>query len=80
MEELIFIDFINLNSAIIQEEHSEEPDITDPLIIEQVVNATEKGAYWSVKKILKYIVLSYIKKGKLDPAMPTIHLRISGDG
>ncbi|PKY56989.1 hypothetical protein RhiirA4_477690 [Rhizophagus irregularis] len=68
MEELIPINFIDLNSTIVQEGPLEEPDITDLLIIEQVVSATGKGAY-----------RSYIKKGVLDPAIPTIHLRISGD-
>ncbi|CAB4489433.1 unnamed protein product [Rhizophagus irregularis] len=62
MEELIPIDFIDLNSTIVQEEPSEEPDITDPLIIEQVINAAEKSAYRSVKKILEYIIPSYIEK------------------
>ncbi|PKY61388.1 hypothetical protein RhiirA4_486285 [Rhizophagus irregularis] len=80
MEELIPIDFIDLNSTIVQEGPSEEPDITDLLIIEQVINATGKGAYQSVKKILEYIIPSYVEKGILDPAIPTIHLRISGDG
>ena len=79
MEGLIPIDFFDLNSAIIQES-LEEPDITDPLIIEQVFNAIGKGAYRSIKKILKYIVPTYIQKGKLDPTIPIIHLRISGDG
>ena len=74
MEELIPIDFIDLNSTIMQEGFSEEPDITDPLIIEQVINATGKGAYQSVKKILEYIIPSYVEKGILDPAIPTIHL------
>ncbi|GBB97842.1 hypothetical protein RclHR1_30890002 [Rhizophagus clarus] len=59
---------------------SEEPDIIDPTIIEQVVNVTGKGAYRSIKKILKYIVPSYVNKGKLDPEIPVIHLQISGDG
>ncbi|PKY31957.1 hypothetical protein RhiirB3_449833 [Rhizophagus irregularis] len=80
MEELIPINFIDLNSTIMQEGFSEEPDITDPLIIEQVINATGKGAYRSVKKILEYIIPSYVEKGILDPAIPTIYLRISGDG
>ena len=35
MEKLIPTNFIDLNSAIIQENPSEEPDITDPLIIKQ---------------------------------------------
>ncbi|POG69680.1 hypothetical protein GLOIN_2v1479902 [Rhizophagus irregularis DAOM 181602=DAOM 197198] len=63
-----------------QEGFSEESDITDPLIIDQVINATGKGAYRIVKKILEYIIPSYVEKGILDPAIPTIHLRISGDG
>ncbi|GES91546.1 hypothetical protein GLOIN_2v1809230 [Rhizophagus clarus] len=80
MEKLIPINFIDLNSAIIQEDLSEEPDIIDPTIIEQVVNATGKGAYRSIKKILEYIVPSYINEGKLDPKIPVIHLRIFDDG
>ncbi|RGB32024.1 hypothetical protein C1646_763381 [Rhizophagus diaphanus] len=79
MEELIPIDFIDLNFTIMQEGFLKEPDITDPLIIEQVINATEKGAYRSVKKILEYIIPSYVEKEILDPAIPTIHLQISGD-
>jgi len=59
MEELIPINFIDLNSTIIQDP-SEIPDITDPLIIEQVVSAIGKGAYRSIKKILEYIVPAYI--------------------
>ncbi|POG83092.1 hypothetical protein GLOIN_2v1469570 [Rhizophagus irregularis DAOM 181602=DAOM 197198] len=78
MEELIPINFIDLNSTIMQEGFLEEPDITDPLIIEQVINATGKGAYRSVKKILEFIIPLYVEKGILDPAIPTIHLRISG--
>ena len=79
MEELIPINFIDLNSTIIQDP-SEIPDITDPLIIEQVVSAIGKGAYRSIKKILEYIIPAYIQKGELDPTIPIIHLRISGDG
>ncbi|GBC35766.2 hypothetical protein GLOIN_2v1762662 [Rhizophagus irregularis DAOM 181602=DAOM 197198] len=75
MEELIPIDFIDLNFTIVQEGPSEKPDITDPLIIEQVINATGKGAYRSEL----YIIPSFVEKGILDPAIPTIHLRISGD-
>ncbi|RGB22911.1 hypothetical protein C1646_775315 [Rhizophagus diaphanus] len=60
-----------------QEGISEESDITDPLIIEQVINTTGKGAYQSVKKILEYIIPSYVEKKILNPAIPTIHLRIS---
>ena len=71
MEELIPISFIDLNPTIVQEPSLEEPDITDPIIVEQVVSAVGKGAYQSIKKILEYIVPAYIQKGKLDP---TIHL------
>ncbi|CAB4405999.1 unnamed protein product [Rhizophagus irregularis] len=74
--ELIPINFIDLNSTIVQEELLKEPDITDPLIIKQVVNATGKGAYQSIKKILEYIIPSYIKKEVvLDLAIPTIYLQ-----
>ncbi|RGB27745.1 hypothetical protein C1646_819576 [Rhizophagus diaphanus] len=79
MGELIPINFIDLNSTIVQEELLEESDITDLLIIEQVVSTIGKGTYRNVKKILEYITLSYIKKGVLDPAILTIHLQISGD-
>jgi len=80
MRELIPISFIDLNPTITHDPLVEEPDITDPIIVEQVVNAIGKGAYRSIKKILEYIVPAYIQKGMLDPAMPTIHLRVSGDG
>ncbi|PKC53365.1 hypothetical protein RhiirA1_479452 [Rhizophagus irregularis] len=49
-------------------------------ISQTFINATGKDAYRSVKKILEYIIPSYVEKGILDPAIPTIHLRISGDG
>ncbi len=45
MEELIPISFIDLNPTIVQEPSLEEPDITDPIIVEQVVSAVGKGAY-----------------------------------
>ena len=44
MEELIPINFIDLNSTIIQDP-SKIPDITGPLIIEQVVSVIGKGVY-----------------------------------
>src|SRR2546430_1855019 len=80
MEELIPIHFIDLKNSATIPDPSEEPDITDPIIVEQVVSAIGKGVYRSVKKILEYIVPSYIQNGKLDPTIPIIHLRISGDG
>ncbi|RIA81049.1 hypothetical protein C1645_837611 [Glomus cerebriforme] len=58
---------------------TEEPDITDPIIVKQVVSAVGKGAYRSIKKILEYIVPVYIQKERLDPTMPTIYLQISDD-
>src|SRR3954453_15540346 len=76
MEELIPINFIDLKNSVIIPDPTEEPDITDPIIVEQVVNAIGKGVYWSVKKILEYIVPAYIQNGKLDPIVPTIHLRV----
>ncbi|PKK41656.1 hypothetical protein RhiirC2_804742 [Rhizophagus irregularis] len=66
MEQLIPINFVNLTPTITPD-FSEEPDITDPIIVD-------------IKKILKYIVPAYIQNEKLDPASPIIHLRISGDG
>ena len=51
MEELIPINFIDLNSTIIQDP-SEIPDITDPLIIEQVVNAIGRVPTEALKKFL----------------------------
>ncbi|PKC08757.1 hypothetical protein RhiirA5_416548 [Rhizophagus irregularis] len=79
MEQLIPINFVNLTPTITPD-FSEEPDITDPIIVEQVNSAIGKDAYRSIKKILKYIVPAYIQNEKLDPASPIIHLRISGDG
>jgi hypothetical protein len=70
MKNLIPINFIDLkNSAATTPDPLEEPDITDPIIIEQVVDAVGKGAYRSIKEILKYIVPVYIQKGKLDPIL-----------
>ena len=80
MERLIPINFIDLKNSAIIPDPTEEPDITDPIIVEQVVSAIGKGVYRSVKKILEYIVPTYIQNGKLDPTIPIIHLRISGDG
>uniref|UniRef100_U9T6F7 Uncharacterized protein n=1 Tax=Rhizophagus irregularis (strain DAOM 181602 / DAOM 197198 / MUCL 43194) TaxID=747089 RepID=U9T6F7_RHIID len=79
MEQLIPINFVDLTPTITPD-FSEEPDITDLIIVEQVNSAIGKGAYRSIKKILKYIVPAYIQNEKLDPASPIIHLRISGDG
>ncbi|PKK72179.1 hypothetical protein RhiirC2_777513 [Rhizophagus irregularis] len=79
IEQLIPINFVDLTPTITPD-FSEEPDITDPIIVEQVNSAIGKGAYRSIKKILKYIVPAYIQNEKLDPASPIIHLRISGDG
>src|SRR5437764_13433157 len=79
MEELIPINFIDLNSTIIQDP-SKITKITEQLINKKVVSAIEKGAYRSIKKILEYIIPAYIQKGELDPTIPIIHLRISGDG
>ena len=44
MEQLIPINFVDLTPIIIPDS-SEEPDITDPIIVEQVVNAIGKGVY-----------------------------------
>ena len=60
MKELIPINFIDLKNSAIIPDLTEEPDITDPIIVEQVVSAIEKGVYRSVKKILEYIVSTYI--------------------
>ena len=79
MEQLIPINFVDLTPTITPDS-SEKPDITDSIIVEQVISAIGKGAYWSIKKILKYIVLVYLQNEKLDPALPIIYLRISNDG
>ncbi|PKC61155.1 hypothetical protein RhiirA1_466947 [Rhizophagus irregularis] len=76
MEQLIPINFVDLTPNITPI-FSENPDITDLIIVEQVNSAIGKGAY---RSILKYIVPAYIQNEKLDPASPIIHFRISGDG
>ncbi|PKK57727.1 hypothetical protein RhiirC2_721035, partial [Rhizophagus irregularis] len=79
IEQLIPINFVDLTPTIISN-FSEESDITDLIIVEQVNSAISKDAYWSIKKILKYIIPAYIQNEKLDPISPIIHLHISGDG
>ncbi|PKY30545.1 hypothetical protein RhiirB3_392656 [Rhizophagus irregularis] len=79
IEQLIPINFVDLTPTIISN-FSEESDITDLIIVEQVNSAISKDAYQSIKKILKYIIPAYIQNEKLDPTSPIIHLRISGDG
>ncbi|UZO12229.1 uncharacterized protein OCT59_003776 [Rhizophagus irregularis] len=66
MEQLIPINFVDLTPTITPD-FSEEPDITDPIIVEQV-------------RPLQFNIPAYIQNEKLDPASPIIHLRISGDG
>ncbi|EXX66286.1 hypothetical protein RirG_125260 [Rhizophagus irregularis DAOM 197198w] len=79
IEQLIPINFVDLTPTIISN-FSEESDITDLIIVEQVNSAISKDAYQSIKKILKYIIPAYIQNEKLDPTSPIIHLHISGDG
>ncbi|PKK59670.1 hypothetical protein RhiirC2_794504 [Rhizophagus irregularis] len=76
MKQLIPINFVDLTPTIIPI-FSEEPDITDLIIVEQVNSAIGKDAYRSIKKILKYIVPVYIQNEKLDPASLIIYLHIS---
>ena len=56
------INLIDLEPNV-QLDLSEEPDIIDLEIIEQMVKGIGKGAHHSVKKLLTYVVPAYIQKG-----------------
>jgi len=59
---------------------TDNPDITDPEIVDEIINSIGKGGQRSIKDILKYIVPDLIKKHILNLQQPIINLRISGDG
>ncbi|PKK64132.1 hypothetical protein RhiirC2_716492, partial [Rhizophagus irregularis] len=63
-----------------QVDQSEEEDIEDEAIVQEVIDAVGKGGYRNIKDILQYLVPDLIQKGILNPHQPTINLRISGDG
>ncbi|RHZ71616.1 hypothetical protein Glove_256g128 [Diversispora epigaea] len=58
----------------------EELNITDPEIVQEVLDTMGLGVCRSVKDILYYIIPHLQKESILDSSNPIIHLRISGDG
>ncbi|CAG8497504.1 2729_t:CDS:2 [Scutellospora calospora] len=69
----------NLEPKILDNENNEE-HITDYEIIETVTNSIGKGAYRSIKDILRYMIPIWLQKKILNLESPTIYIRISGDG
>ncbi|PKK68697.1 hypothetical protein RhiirC2_781923 [Rhizophagus irregularis] len=79
MAQLIPISIVDVNTKN-QVDQSEEEDIEDEAIVQEVIDAVGKGGYRNIKDILQYLVPDLIQKGILNPHQPTINLRISGDG
>ncbi|CAB4403243.1 unnamed protein product [Rhizophagus irregularis] len=63
-----------------QVDQSEEADIDDELIVQEVVGAVGKSSYRNVKDILQYLIPDLVQKKILNPYEPIIHFWISGDG
>ncbi|GES99712.1 hypothetical protein GLOIN_2v1768393 [Rhizophagus clarus] len=79
MAQLIPISIVDINTKN-QVDQSEEEDIEDEDIVQEVINAAGKGGYRNIKDILQYLVPDLIQKRVLNPHHPIINLRISGDG
>ncbi|CAG8598932.1 4870_t:CDS:2, partial [Diversispora eburnea] len=58
----------------------EESNITDPEIVQEVLDTMGLGVCRSVKDILYYIISHLQRESILDLSNPIIHLRISGNG
>jgi len=81
MQNLVPLLLINVEETSVASELTEDqPHITDPDIVNNVVESAGKGGQHSIIDILNFIVPEYIKKGLLIPNNTTIKLRISGDG
>ncbi|CAB4434855.1 unnamed protein product [Rhizophagus irregularis] len=59
---------------------SQEPDITNPEIVQEVINTMGLGIRRSAKDILVYLIPQLQKQQILKSSDPIIHLRVSGDG
>lgn len=70
------IDIINKG----QIDQTEEADIDDEFIVQEVVNTVGKGGYRSIKNILQNLIPNLVQKGILKLHQPIVNLRISGDG
>ncbi|GET00585.1 hypothetical protein GLOIN_2v1478248 [Rhizophagus clarus] len=79
MAQLIPISIVDINTKN-QVDQSEEEDIEDEDIVQEVINAAGKGSYRNIKDILQYLVPDLIQKRVLNPHHLIINLRISGDG
>ena len=80
MQNLVPLLLINVEETSVASELTEDqPHITDPDIVNNVVESAGKGGQRSIIDILNFIVPEYIKKGLLIPNNTTIKLRISED-
>jgi len=80
MAQHIPISIIDINTNNNQVNQSEEEDIDNESIVQEVVDAVGKGGYRNIKNILLYLIPDFVKKGILNPRQPIVNLRISGDG
>ncbi|CAG8637948.1 14151_t:CDS:2, partial [Ambispora leptoticha] len=81
MQNLVPLSLTNVEEASVASELIEDqPHITDPDIVNNVVESAEKGEQHFIIDILNFIVPEYIKKRLLIPNNTTIKLHISGDG
>ncbi|RHZ50863.1 hypothetical protein Glove_490g31 [Diversispora epigaea] len=74
------ISLVNIYQPTTFEPISGQPHITEPEIIQNVMDYIGKGGQRRITDILNYIVPKYIEQGILIPNQSKIKLRISGDG
>ncbi|CAG8467731.1 8493_t:CDS:2 [Scutellospora calospora] len=79
LNEKIPISLVDIDQLTSFEPITEESDITDPIIVSNVIASIGKGRQRRITDILNYIVPFYIQREVLNPGS-TLHLRISGDG
>ncbi|GBC48166.1 hypothetical protein GLOIN_2v1783827 [Rhizophagus irregularis DAOM 181602=DAOM 197198] len=77
MAQLIPISIVDINAQV---DLSEDEDIEDENIAQEIIDAVGKGGHRNIKDILRYLVPDLIQKRILNPHHPVINLRISGDG
>ncbi|GET61508.1 hypothetical protein GLOIN_2v1474533 [Rhizophagus irregularis DAOM 181602=DAOM 197198] len=80
MKKVISLTLVNLSQPTVFDPITEEPDITNNIIITNMLESIGKEGQRRVTDILNYIVPSYIKQGILIPEVSTLHIQISGDG
>ncbi|PKC53287.1 hypothetical protein RhiirA1_404413, partial [Rhizophagus irregularis] len=77
MAQLIPILIVDINAQV---DLSEDEDIEDENIAQEIIDAVGKGGHRNIKDILRYLVPDLIQKRILNLHHPVINLRISGDG